>query len=69
VAARAVIHQVIADTAARGVAVLVASSDLDELMLLSDRFLVVRDGALAAELPRGTTAADITSALAVRTAA
>jgi ABC-type sugar transport system ATPase subunit len=44
VAARAVIHDAIRDAASRGVAVVVASSDLDEVALLADRVVVVVDG-------------------------
>ncbi len=63
VAARAVIHEAIRDAAASGVAVLVATSDLDELMGLAHRFLVVRDGVLSAELPREASRMAVLSAL------
>jgi ABC-type sugar transport system ATPase subunit len=69
IAARAIIHNAIVEASQRGVAVLLASSDLDELMLLSHRYIVVRDGDIAAELPRGTDNASLLAALAGRVAA
>ena len=55
--------------ARNGVAVLVASSDLDELTALCDRYLVVRDGMIAEELPIGTSTEVIMAALAGKAAA
>ncbi|MDQ0391413.1 sugar ABC transporter ATP-binding protein [Labrys monachus] len=69
VAARAVIHGAIAEAASRGVAVLIASSDLDELKALADRYLVVRDGDIAAEFAADAAASDLMAALAGRAAA
>ncbi|GLK85537.1 sugar ABC transporter ATP-binding protein [Ancylobacter defluvii] len=63
VAARGVIHDAIREAAASGVAVLVATSDLDELMVLAHRYLVVRDNRLAAELPQDAPRAALLSAL------
>jgi ABC-type sugar transport system ATPase subunit len=63
VAARGIIHDAIREAAALGVAVLVATSDLDELMVLAHRYLVVRDNILAAELPRDVPRAALLSAL------
>jgi ribose transport system ATP-binding protein len=40
--------------AAQGVAVLMVSSELPELIGMSDRILVMRDGRLAGELPGGS---------------
>lgn len=48
------IHERLRDAAARGVAVLVHSSDLDEVLELADRVLVIRNGVLT-EMPRGAT--------------
>lgn len=50
VGAKAEIHALIRAEADRGAAVLVVSSDLPELLSLSDRILVVRDGRIAGEL-------------------
>jgi ABC-type sugar transport system ATPase subunit len=53
VGAKAEIYALIEDLAARGHAVVIASSDLPEIARLADRVLVLRDGALAGELARG----------------
>ena len=39
----------------QGVAVLMVSSELPEVIGMSDRILVMRDGRLAGELPAGST--------------
>ena len=44
VGAKAEVHQIIRDLAADGVAVIVISSDLPEVMALADRILVMREG-------------------------
>jgi ribose/xylose/arabinose/galactoside ABC-type transport system permease subunit len=51
IAARAAIHEIIRDLAARDVGILLVSSDLPELLSLSDRVLVMREGAVKAVLP------------------
>ena len=50
VGARAEIYRVIRDLAADGIAILVVSSELDELVELCHRVVVMRDGALVASL-------------------
>lgn len=50
VGAKAAIYDLIAAVAARGAAVLIASSDTKELAALCDRVIVMRDGELSAEL-------------------
>lgn len=50
VGARAEIHALIRESAERGVAVVVVSSDLEELAGVSDRILVVADGRIQDEL-------------------
>ncbi len=50
VGAKAAIYRQVRDAAERGVAVLVASSDAEELVHLCDRVLVFRSGSVAAEL-------------------
>ncbi len=52
VGARSEIYGLIHDLAASGVAVLLASSDMPELINLSHRILVLRGGAIAGELTR-----------------
>lgn len=50
VGAKAVIHKAIAETADRGKGVILISSDLPELVGLSDRILVMREGHFTGEL-------------------
>lgn len=50
--------ELIRKVAAQGTAVLYVSSDIDEVAGCSDRVLVVREGALAAELPSGPDMVD-----------
>jgi ABC-type sugar transport system ATPase subunit len=44
------IHRILADLAGRGVAIVLITSELEELVSLSDRVLVMRDGAIAGAL-------------------
>jgi len=53
IGARAQIHQVIEDCAADGIAILLISTDSDELARLSDRVLILSAGRLARTLLRG----------------
>ncbi|WGD31001.1 sugar ABC transporter ATP-binding protein [Ancylobacter sp. WKF20] len=69
VAARSVIHDAIREAAAAGIAVLIATSDLDELMVLAHRYLVVRDHRLAAELPQDAPRAALLAVLSGSAAA
>ena len=50
IATKVEIYQMIADLAARGAAVLLISSEMPEVLGLSDRLLILREGRLAAEL-------------------
>jgi ribose transport system ATP-binding protein len=52
VGARSEIYRIIADLAAAGMAVVMASSDMTEVRGLSHRALVLREGAVVAELDR-----------------
>jgi len=52
VGAKAEIHRHLRELARRGLAILVASSEMPELLALSDRILVMRQGRLAGELAR-----------------
>jgi ABC-type sugar transport system ATPase subunit len=55
VGAKAEIRKIIAELAEAGAAILVISSELEELMSVSDRYLVMDRGRITAELPRETT--------------
>ena len=52
IAAKADVHRLLQELAARGMAVIVVSSDLPEVLAISDRVIVVREGTIAAELSR-----------------
>ena len=51
VATKAEVHQLLVDLANSGVAVLMISSELPEVLRVSDRILVMREGRLVAEYP------------------
>ena len=52
IAAKADVHRLLQELAARGMAIILVSSDLPEVLAICDRVIVVREGAIAAELPR-----------------
>ena len=52
VGAKAEVHQILFDLAESGVGIVVISSDMPELLELSDRIVVLHEGALAGELDR-----------------
>ena len=58
VGAKAEIHRLIRQLVADGLSILVVSSDLPELLSLSDRVLVMREGNLVAELPAAEATPD-----------
>jgi len=51
VGTKAEVHRLLEDLAGQGVAVLVISSELPEMLLLADRILVIREGRLVREFP------------------
>jgi ABC-type sugar transport system ATPase subunit len=59
------IYQLIAELADRGMAIVVMSSDLPEVLTLSDRVLVMRDGRVAGEFLRRDASAERVMACAV----
>src|SRR5205823_15079519 len=65
VGAKAEIHAIINRLADRGVAVLIISSELPEVLALSDRIVVIRDGSIAGVLARDEASADRVMELAV----
>lgn len=65
---RAAIYQMLRDAAAGGLAVVVISSDFEELLGLADRVVVISDGATIADLPPAAlTEAKLTLLAAPRT--
>ncbi len=66
VGSRAEVHGLLGDLADRGKAILVASSDLEELMALCDRILVMSLGRLVGEFERGAWSAEAILAAALR---
>ncbi|MGO1739926.1 MAG: sugar ABC transporter ATP-binding protein [Actinomycetaceae bacterium] len=52
VATKAEVHRLVSDLAASGVAVLMVSSELPEVLGMADRVLVMREGRIAADIPR-----------------
>jgi rhamnose transport system ATP-binding protein len=62
IAAKAEIHQIIRSLAIRGLAVLLISSDLPEVLTLSDRIAVMRAGTIVEVLPGGSNAHDVLAA-------
>ncbi len=62
VGAKGEIHQLIEDLVTEGAAVVVISSDIDEIMSISDRFLVIYKGKIVANLPRKATKTELMSA-------
>lgn len=52
IAAKADVHRLLQELASRGMAVIVVSSDLPEVLAISDRVIVLREGAITAKLSR-----------------
>jgi rhamnose transport system ATP-binding protein len=65
VGAKAEIHELMADLAARGLAVLMISSELPEILGMSDRIAVMRHGAIAGVLDRSEATQNRVLALAL----
>jgi rhamnose transport system ATP-binding protein len=68
VGAKFEIHEMIRRQAANGLAVLVVSSDLPEILALSHRVLVMKEGALRGELPGHTATEEAVMHLATHNA-
>jgi rhamnose transport system ATP-binding protein len=65
VGAKAEIHSLMSDLAARGLAILLLSSELPEVLGMSDRVAVMRGGAVAGILDAGAASPEAVMALAV----
>ena len=64
VGSKSEVYQLIENLASQGVAILAISSDLEEILRISDRVLVMHDGALAGELGRDMLSEEAVMALA-----
>ncbi|KQT50987.1 D-ribose transporter ATP-binding protein [Aureimonas sp. Leaf454] len=53
VGAKAEVHQILVQLAARGIAILVISSELPEILAVSDRIVTMRQGRITGEMPAG----------------
>jgi rhamnose transport system ATP-binding protein len=67
VRSKAEIHRIIQELASSGMAVLVISSDLHEVLTVSDRILVMREGCIVGELTRDEATQHAVLALALGT--
>ncbi len=52
------VHSYLRDAAAKGVAILLMSEDLDEIRALADRILVIYEGGIVGELPAGSASVE-----------
>jgi ABC-type sugar transport system ATPase subunit len=59
VGAKAGIHELMRELARQGAAIVMISSELPELIGMSDRILVMRSGTVAGELPAGSTESQV----------
>jgi len=59
VGAKGEIHKLIDGLAQQGLGILVISSDLPEILALSDRILVISEGRMMGELPGGSTSEEV----------
>jgi rhamnose transport system ATP-binding protein len=58
VGTKAEVHRLMSSLAAEGVAVVMVSSELPEVLGMADRVLVMREGRIVAELPRAEATED-----------
>jgi ABC-type sugar transport system ATPase subunit len=59
IGAKAEVFELMSELARNGAAILMVSSELPELLQVADRILVMRQGRIAGELPRGTTQEEV----------
>jgi len=59
IGAKSEIYRIISQLAHDGVAILMISSELPEVLGMSDRILVMHEGAIAAQLPRGSSEQEV----------
>jgi len=65
VGAKAEIHRLMVELAEQGLAILMISSELPEILGMSDRIAVMRDGAIVATLDREAASQEVLLALAL----
>ena len=65
VGAKAEVHRLVRDLAAKGVAIIIISSDLPEVLSLADRVLVMREGRFVGEFPGDEATEETVMQLAV----
>ncbi|WP_309666389.1 sugar ABC transporter ATP-binding protein [Tabrizicola sp.] len=65
VGAKAEVHQILRTLAAEGVAIVIISSDLPEVLSLADRVIVMREGRIVGEFPGNEATDESVMALAV----
>jgi rhamnose transport system ATP-binding protein len=53
IGAKVEVHRIISELAASGLGIILISSDLPEVLAMSDRILVFHEGKITAEIPRG----------------
>ena len=65
IGSKAAVHRFMAELAAQGLSIIMVSSEIPEIIGMSDRVMVMREGRLVAELPR----AELNAEALVRAAA
>ena len=69
IGAKAEVFELMSELARQGAAILMVSSELPELLHVADRILVMRQGRISGELPRGTTQQQIMKLAVMESAA
>ena len=59
VGTKAEVHRLLSDLAGRGIAIIMISSELPEVLGMADRVLVMHEGRITAELPRAEATAEL----------
>jgi rhamnose transport system ATP-binding protein len=59
VGTKAEVHRLLSDLAVRGIAIIMVSSELPEVLGMADRVLVMHEGQITAELPRAVATAEL----------
>jgi ABC-type sugar transport system ATPase subunit len=65
VGSKAEIYELLGELARKGAAILISSSDIAELVAMSDRIVVMRHGRIAAEVPKGEATEELILQLAL----